>query len=527
VSTQQPDRRMEQDSLSPLSEPPPRRRALGYVASLLIVALCTLLSWPLQSWLRPDNLVLVYLVGVVVTAAAFGRGPSIVAAIAGVLALDFFFLRPIFSLRIADPRDLLTFLVMLAVGVTTSSLVATIRERGREAAERALRTAQLYALTRDLAAAKTVTELCESAARHVARVFEARAIVLVGSDEASWTVSGAAGAPPDMVAQAAVHAHWTAVNRERMGLGTGRCPESDSLYLPLIAAEQVVGVLVVAPTNPAGTGWTGQTELLANFASQTALALERERLQASVHAAAVSAETERLRSSLLSSLSHDFKTPLAVIEAASSSLLHGLGQLPPGAARDNVALIFDEAQQMTSMANNILDMTRLEASAVELDRQWYPVEELVGSVLTQLRSLIATRPIAVDVPDGLPMLFVDGALVAKLLRNLLENAIKHTPSGTRLAITATVSAGAVEIRVLDEGPGLPPGAAESWFDKFVRGRSKASEPGVGLGLAICRAIANAHGARIWAENRPDRGAAFMVAFPLRPEPEAPGAEVPA
>ena len=502
---------------------PRLRRALGYAASLVVIALCTLLSWPLLRWLRPDNLVMVYLAGVVVTAAAFGRGPAIVAAFSGVLVLDFFFLSPVYSLRIADPRDLLTFIVMLAIGVATSSLVATLRERGREASDRARHAAALYALTQDLAAAKTTAELCDSAAAHVAQGFGARVVVLSCDDDLGWTAPGADGLPPELIERAAVHTRAALSGAHATSSGAAPDAEPGPAYVPLVAAERLVGALVMTPTEPARVV-EGELDLLASFAGQIALALERARLAARAHAAAVTAETERLRSSLLSSLSHDFKTPLAVIEAAASSLLHGSTQLPAGDAHDGVALILDEARQMSQMATNILDMTRLEASALELDWQWYPVEELVGSVLTQLRTQLASRPLAIDVPPGLPLLRVDGALVTKLLRNLLENALKHTPAGTPLAIAAALAPGAVELRVLDEGPGLPPEAAAGWFDKFVRDRRGGSVPGVGLGLSICRAIAGAHGAVIRAENRPGRGAVFTVAFPIVPGPEVPESE---
>ena len=229
-------------------------------------------------------------------------------------------------------------------------------------------------------------------------------------------------------------------------------------------------------------------------------------------------ETESLRNSLLAGISHDLRTPLAAIVGASSSLAEDTGRLDVRAREDLARTIYDEAQRMTTLANNILDMARLDAGAVRLNLDWYPLEEIVGGVLTRLRERLDGRPVKIDLPRELPMLKVDAVLIDQVLTNLVENALKYTPAATEIEISAQASPEAVTVAVADRGPGFPPGLEERLFDKFFRGSPERAQSGVGLGLTICRAIVEAHGGRIRAENRAGGGARFRFTLPIEENP---------
>jgi two-component system sensor histidine kinase KdpD len=262
-----------------------------------------------------------------------------------------------------------------------------------------------------------------------------------------------------------------------------------------------------------------QLHMLETFASQTALAVERARLAEEAEQARVQMETERLRSSLLSSVSHDFRTPLAAITGAASSLLEDDGEpLAPATHRELAQSIYDEAERLNRLVRNLLDMTKLQAGAVTVNKEWQPLEEVVGAALTRLEKLLGDHPVSTELPVDLPLVPIDGVLIEQAMVNLLENAVKYTPPRALIEISAWRDAGAVVVEVADHGPGLPPGEEQRIFDKFYRAPTVGSTTGVGLGLTICRAIIEAHGGRIWAENRPGGGAAFRFTLPVEGQP---------
>jgi two-component system sensor histidine kinase KdpD len=344
----------------------------GYVAALAVVALCTAISWGLSVWFDPTNLAMIYLLGVVLTATQFGRAPSVVCALTGVLAFDFFFVPPVFTLRFGDTQYVVTAVVLLLVGLVISSLAAHLR----------------------------------------------------------------------LQVQAATHA-------------------------------------------------------------------------------ALAAQEERLRNSLLASISHDLRTPLAVIVGTASHLLESEGQLKHEEQRRLLKGLYDEAHYVSRVVSDLLDMTRLQAGPVQLDKQWYPLEELVGAALQRMKGQLAQHDVRVQLHDQLPLIHVDGVLFEKLLINLLENASKYTPPGTTVTIGAERCGNEIAIEVSDSGPGIPMDAAEKLFEKFYRGAQEGAVAGVGLGLTICRAIAQAHSGSIQARNRPEGGAVFTITIPYETPPIAP------
>jgi two-component system sensor histidine kinase KdpD len=321
-------------------------------------------------------------------------------------------------------------------------------------------------------------------------------------------------------------AQWAYDHGRAAGIGTDTLPGAQAQYLPLVASTGTVGVLAVRPLDRASLSEPGVPGLLAAFAGQSALAIERGVMADRAHEEEVAVEAERLRTSLLSSLSHDLRTPLAAITGAASSLLEAAAGDAPSARRELLTTILDESQRMNRLIANLLDMIRVETGALQVQKEWQPLEEPIGVALIRLEERLRTHPVKVSLPSDLPLVPVDAVLIEQVFVNLLENAAKYTPVGTAIEITADVEDGAIRVSVEDRGPGLPSGEETRVFDKFYRGSSTAPGSGIGLGLTICRGIIMAHGGRIWAENRPGGGAAFRFTLPLTGrQPAVPSEEV--
>ena len=498
----------------------------GYAAAAAICGIATALAWLLFGRFEATNLVMVYLVGVLFVAYRFGRGPAIAASVLSVLLFDFLFVAPYYSFAIRDTQYLLTFAVMLLVGITISNLTAGIRLQARVAQHRQARTEALYTMTRELSRASSLDEVVTIAVQHVARVFEAQAVALVPNAGGSISYPQAPGIYGSYHGADLGIARWVYANRVAAGLGTDTLPGADALHLPLAAAHKLVGVLAVLPLRRERLLIPEQRHLLETFAAQIAAAAERVLLAADAAKLARQAETESLRNSLLNAISHDLRTPLAVLVGASSSLITDADRLPDAARMELAATVHDEAMRMTALVNNLLDMARLESGAIALAREWTPLEEIVGGVLGRLRDVLAAHPVKVALPADLPLLNVDPVLLEQLFANLLENAAKYTPAGTPIEISAQARLGRVTVEVADRGPGIPPGEEAKLFDKFYRLQREAAQSGVGLGLAICKAIVAAHGGTISAANRPGGGAVFRFELPageppgMEPEVEA-------
>jgi two-component system sensor histidine kinase KdpD len=473
-----------------------------YLPGVLITVACTGVAAIMSVWFAATNLAMVYLLGVVLAATRFGRDASVVAAVLGVLAFD-----------------LLAAIVLLTVGLVISSLAAGLQRQTLMAMQRERRTAALYAMTRELAVASSPDAIASSAASHLDHVFDAEGTILLKSCDG--TMRGAiteADAKPFAMTDSSI-ADWVFTQHQAAGFGTNTLSAAKAMYLPLSGTLGIVGVLVVRFKHPQDLVIPEQRQLLEAFANQIAVAVERDQLWCQARDSAFAAKEERLRNSLLSSISHDFRTPLAVIGGSASSLLQGETQLPAGAPRKIAETINDEAQRMTRVVNNILDMTRLESGPVQLDMQWYPLEEIVGAVLGPLKGQLGKRSVDIDIPQDLPMLHVDGALFEKVLINLLENASKYTPGDAHISVCASLQHGEVLVQVIDDGPGIPEGSERQLFEKFYRGQSEGAISGTGLGLSICRAIIEAHGGRIWVESPRTGGVIFSIVLPLLAAPD--------
>jgi two-component system, OmpR family, sensor histidine kinase KdpD len=485
-----------------------------YLAALGISLACTALAAVMYPYFELTNLVMVYLLGATIAALKLGRGPASATAVANILAFDFFFVPPRFSFAVANIQYVVTFGVMLAVALIIATLGASVTAQTRAAGQRERRTALLYAMSRELVATRSLEDLARAAVRHVAETFASRTVVLV--PDASGNLRHPASSPAinSLLGADLSIAQWAYDNGASAGLGTDTLPAAVAQYLPLKGSHRVLGVLAVEPTQRRRLLLPEQRHLLETFAAQIALALERARLQEQAEQSRVIAETEGLRNTLLASISHDLRTPLAVITGASSALNDPSMSFDRVARRSLSAQIEAKSKEMAEIISNVLDLMRLESGHFSLRLEGVMIEDLVNSALQRLGTRLLEHSVTVQVPTDLPSVHVDGSLVLQVFTNLLENVVKHTPPGTRVIVSAIPESAFLRVSIEDTGPGLPPGDLERLFAKFHRGRDESSAGGAGLGLSICRAILTAHGGQIDASQRSGGGARFSFTLPL-------------
>ncbi|MFI5371522.1 MAG: DUF4118 domain-containing protein [Candidatus Eisenbacteria bacterium] len=515
--------RGEEGEDEPRRTPEPARepRWRGYAGVAPVVIACTLVAWAMSRAFDLSNLAMVYLLGVVVTATAFGRGPAILSAILGVAAFDFFFVPPVLTFRVSDTQYLVTFAVMLLVAAVVGTLTARMREQSAASRQRERRTAALYQLSRELAGAGSTKALLDAAVTRLGEVFEARVVVLTPDDHGRLAVAAGDQTLLGERDHELGVAQWAFDHEQPAGLGTETLPAAHALHLPVIGPTRPLGVLSLRPTDEGRLGDPDRQQLLRTFANQIAVALERARLAGEAERARVEVETERMRNALLSTVSHDLRTPLAAITGAASSLRDDTG-LDAGTRRELAETISDEAVRLNRLVGGLLDMTRLESGAVRVRKQWHSLEEVVGAALARVGPALDTRPLRLVLPEGPELVSIDDVLFGQVIVNLVENALKYTPADSPVELTATIEDKRLRFEVADRGPGLAPGEETRVFEKFYRG-SHGERGGVGLGLTISRALVEAHGGRLSAANRPGGGAVFTVELPMEghaPEIEA-------
>jgi two-component system sensor histidine kinase KdpD len=493
------------------------RRYYGYASAVVLA--CSALSWLMAPHFGQANLIMVYLFGVALVATRWGRGPSALASLLSVAAFDFFFIPPHFSFAVTDIQYLLTFAVMLVVALLISRLAAHKSHQAEAARVREQRTAALYAMSRDLATQRGMDKLASVASRHIHEVFDCQVAVFLPDANGRVHVHRCDALHFDLDPKEAGISQWVFDHREPAGHGTNTLPGSDSLYLPLIGSRGPVGVLGVRSSKPDVLVGPEQLHLLETFANQMALALERAKLAEETQEAHVQTETERMRNAVLSSVSHDLRTPLATIIGATSGLLKETGSSDPAGQRELIRSVRDEAARLDRLLKNLLDMTRLEAGAMQLHKDWHALDEVVGAALTRVEPRLGSHRVTTSLSPALPLVRVDGVLIEQVLINLLENAAKYAPASTPIDLAARVKDSAIMIEVADRGPGIPAGEEGKIFDKFYRVHPQR-EGGVGLGLTICRGIVEAHGGRIWVDARPGGGSVFRFTLALEKEQPA-------
>jgi two-component system sensor histidine kinase KdpD len=402
------------------------------------------------------------------------------------------------------------------VGAVISGLTVRVREQAEAARLKEERTSALYWLTRELARRSGAPGIVSAAQQSIERVFEGRCVILLPGP--SGVPEPVAGVPYayDLDETELGAARWSFQHREPAGVGTATLPGARALWLPLASGAETLGVVGLKPIDAWKIESPEQRVLFATFCRQTAVALERALLADDAREAERRAEREELRNSLLSSVSHDLRTPLASITGAATALLAGdaAGREP---RRDLLETIAEEASRLNRLVGNLLDMTRLESGGLEVRREWTPIEEVIGAALARSEPLLRGREVKLDVPESLPLVPIDGVLVEQVLLNLIENAAKYTPAGSPSEVAAWGAPALVTVEVRDRGPGVPDDEREAIFEKFVRGKTPG-RPGTGLGLAIARGIARAHGGTVTVSSREGGGAAFRLTLPIEGTP---------
>ncbi len=487
----------------------------GYAWATVGVGFCTALAGLLFPHLSFANLAMLYLLAVILMSPLLGRGPSVFASILSIAAFAFFFVPEYWSFAIARTEYLLTLAAMLTVSVLTGGLSARVRHQLQAARQQERQTAALCEMNQALTALHSLDELLDVAVAQIARIFQGQATILMREDEERLRVRAGAPIPPDDEKEWAV-ARWVYRYGHVAGAGTETLNEVKGLYLPLRTSHEVIGVLRVETAPNAALGSEG-LRLLEALASQVALAIERENLGRQAHKVRLEMEAERLRNTLLSSVSHDLRTPLTVIAGSASTLLEGSAELDAETKQELAQSIFEEAKRLDRLVHNLLEMSRLQSGEVVLHRDWHVLEEVLGCALAQLEVQLRDRPLAISLPPDLPLMSLDALLMERVFVNLLENAVKHTPPQSPVEISGQVQGKSLLLEFSDRGPGLPPGEEERIFEKFYQ-PSPGGFRGGGLGLAICRSIVEAHGGRIWAANRPGGGATFRLSLPLTEAP---------
>lgn len=486
----------------------------GYVWATSICAAVTVTATPLRQMLDLANIAMLFLLGVVLVANRFGRGPAVWAALLNVAVFDFFFVPPRLTFAVADLQYLIVFAVMLIVGLVTGHLTAGLRYQARVARSREERARSLSEMAKALSSALVEQQVVEISRKFVASNFRARTEVVLPdpTDRLQPPVAGGSDPAVDLAI-----AQWCFDHDAPAGIGTDTLPASPQLYLPLKAPLRVRGVLVIEPGSARLLLIPEQRRLLDTFAALIAIALERIHFVTVAQDTLLKMESERLRGSLLAALSHDLRTPLTALVGLAETLSLDLVAAQSDHA-DKADIIREQAMRMTRLVDNLLEMARLRSGDVKPRKDWQSVEEIVGGAVQELKLALAGHPLELDLPADLPLVKCDAVLMERVLVNLLENAAKYAPPEAAIGIVASTSDGDLRIEVWDEGPGLPPGQERAIFAQFARGRTESPVPGMGLGLAICESIIDAHGGRIRAENRAPHGARFIMTLPLDEQP---------
>jgi two-component system, OmpR family, sensor histidine kinase KdpD len=489
-----------------------RTNSLGlYLRAVIVVVLCTLTAAAIFPHLDAANLSMLYLAGIVVVALYYGRGPSMLATILSVAAFDILFTEPYGSFAIKDVQYVFTLLVMLLVAITVSTLALRSRRQTQAIQEQEHRTASLYTLNRKFSNAQGMQELATLGVRHVAEEFHTYAKIYIPDSRGTFNVISTRQEQTAPSAEIGI-AEWAYNNGQIAGHDTGNLPGSDYLYIPLRALQNIVGVLAVFAVPLLPSAQIADREFLHSVADQIALAIERISLTEEAQQARMQAETERLRSNLLSSVSHDLRTPLSSIMGAASTLREKGITLDPKTHDELSQLAYEEAQRLNRLVGNLLDMTRLESGGLRVEKEWQTLEEVIGAALHHLGKRRKEHPIVVNLPSSMPLVPMDIVLIEQVFLNLLENAFKYTPEGTPIELSAESTEDKITVEVADQGPGIVPGDEGKIFEKFYRSNTTSS--GAGLGLTICKGIIEAHRGKISARNRPSGGAIISFTLPL-------------
>lgn len=488
------------------------RSILPYVASIGLVFLTTLLGEAIKKSLEPTNLVMFYLLAVVISAVRWGRGPAIMASILGVLAFDFFLVPPYLTFNVTSIHYVFTFLGLLVVGLVIGTFASRMRERTIEARQREARTAALYRLSSDLARADTPEAALAAVRRNVGEILGGDVAIYLPREGALRAVSADGGFPLGE----------SETERARRAFETGGPLQSgDELpgrrrirYVPLNTPEGTLGVLGISLRESDGAFERSEEQLLGALASQAALAVQRAKLAEEARQFELMRQTQKLQAALLSSISHDLRTPLASITGTLATLMDRGAALDSSGRDELLRTARGETDRLNRLVGNLLDMTRVEAKALGISKRPSDLRDAIGAALEQLRASIGERTVRIAIPQDFPEVPMDLPFMMKVFTNLIDNALKYSPAGSPIDIGARLSGNAAAIEIRDRGAGIPAGDFERVFEKFYRSTRPSRASGMGLGLSICKGIVEAHGGSIAARNNDDGGAAFTVSLPL-------------
>ncbi|MDD5306436.1 MAG: sensor histidine kinase KdpD [Deltaproteobacteria bacterium] len=483
-----------------------------YLWAVAAVLVTTAICFGLRSHFVLGDYALVYVLAILLASLRLSRWPATLTAVLSVAAVDFFFVPPFLTFAVADLRSLVTFLVLLAVGLTVSSLTLRVRREAESARERERRTSSLYTLSRQMAAERKLDVICNLCARYVRDALGCDGVIWVADGGKTLTLRGDIDDwMKDAREEAA--ARWVFEHEQPAGRFTDTLPSATGFYLPLRAATRTVGVIGIRGRGEKWLLTTSQRQHLEVVASLAATAVDRTRLAKEVHENRVKAETEKLRNDLLSTLSHDLRTPLSSLTGAVALLSDPRSSLTDEAQKSMLGTIRAEAGRLDRLIGDVTELTRLESGIFALKKEWCPVEEVIGSALARLEDELKGREIDVRRPEELVLAPMDAVLIEQVVLNLLENAGKHTAAGTPIDISVEADAGQIRVSVADRGTGIPEGEEERIFEKYHRVMGDRAAPGMGIGLALCKAIVTLHGGSIEARNREDKGAVFTFTLP--------------
>jgi two-component system sensor histidine kinase KdpD len=498
----------------------PHKPWTRYLMAAGIVLLFTLAGLPLHSILYPTNLVMLYLAAVVICAVFLGRGPAILASFLSVLAFDFTFVDPRFTFTVDDTQYILTFIGLLVVGLVISNSAAILREQVDSLRVRERQAQAINLLSRELTSAVTLAQVCEIVVRHVSELFDRDTVILLPENGRLVQQASTPGFQLNQNEYAV--ADWCFKNKQPAGKGTDTLPAAEVLFMPLITSRGVVGVLGVRSNENDKTFTFDQRTLMEGIANLSALAIERASFAEKAAQTEVLRTTEKLQTALLNSISHELRTPLASITGVLSTLgefdteVDTQGKLDSTTRTELIESANRQSQRLNQLVENLLNMTRLEAGTVQLNREPVDLQELIGSVLYQAQDRLTDHPVEVNLPSDLPFVPMDAVLIGQVMNNLLDNACKYSPPNSTIGIFAKVNTGEdrIEITVSDQGTGVPPDEIDVIFNKFFRSKSQTTTPGTGLGLSICKGVVEAHGGTICAKNNSDKGLSVTFTLPL-------------
>ncbi len=487
-------------------------RPLGrYLVSLGMVASATALGWLVRSGLEPANLVMLYLAVVVISAIYLGRGPSLLASIVGVLAFDFFLIPPFLTFAVSDTQYILTFVGLFVVSLVVSNLTARAREQAEASLQREMQTSTLYNLGRDLTAAEDLKDIAGVIITRTSQFFDGDAAIFLPVADYVKPFASTPGYNPNDNELAV--ASWAYAHDQSAGLGTDTLSAVPLRCLPLKTAHGLVGILGIRPPEPGYLLTPEKRQALASFANLSALALERAILAEQAHQAMLLQATEKLQTALLNSISHDLRSPLTSIMGILSSLANQAANLDENQQQSLLQMATTETARLNRLVGNLLDMTRLESGAIHIRRQPCDLQDVIGAAREQASDRLGDHPVHIDLPSDLPSISMDAVLMVQTLANLLDNAIKYSPAGSPIEVSARLSGEMLQIAVADRGVGIPSEDLQRVFDKFYRVQRPESVSGTGLGLAICKGIIEAHGGTIWANRRPGGGTVVSITLP--------------